>query len=348
MSSFEQLMSRPHLDGAKEQHYVPRFYLAGFAENNLLSRLDRRNGKLTSRTPEHTARIKNLYTFEDHQERRRYDIEVMFSHYESKAAPIILKMCAREAITRDEREQLTAFITLAALRTPAAIEEAKFVHAGFVKARARLELSDERRVLHWLREMRGQEANDGELQKEAASVAKMVRDDTYTVEVDTGFALGKSLGNFNVIANSIFPRDWMVLYAPEDSQGFLTTDHPVVLTTRSSALRQEPLGYASAHAQVLFPLAHNCALVISGDQGRSCRTDIKPEALLRFNRTMAAHCYRYLFGRKRDHLHTIADYIQLTRKLWKSSYSVGIGKRLNSNSWNIFVLRNGEFPINIV
>ena len=122
MSSFEKLMSRPHLEGAKEQHYVPRFYLAGFAANNLLSRLDRRTGKLTSRTPEHTARIPNLYTFEDKQERRRYDIEVMFGHYESEATPIIRKMAARQRITYHDREVLTAFVALAALRTPAAIE----------------------------------------------------------------------------------------------------------------------------------------------------------------------------------------------------------------------------------
>jgi hypothetical protein len=207
MDNFEQLMSKPHLVGAKEQHYVPRFYLAGFAKDNLLSRLDRRNGKITSRTPEHTARIPNLYTFEDHQERRRYDIEVMFSHYEDKAAPIILKMAARERIDVDEREQLTAFIALAALRTPAAIEEAKVVHAGFVKAHARLHLSDERRALHWLHEMNGAGADENRLQEEAASVAQMVRDDSYTVEVDDVFALGKSLRNFGAIANSIFGRD---------------------------------------------------------------------------------------------------------------------------------------------
>lgn len=342
MSTFERLISRPHLTGAKKQHYVPRFYLAGFAEDNLLSRLDRRSGKITSRTPDHTARIPNLYTFEDHKERRRYDMEVLLAHFEDKAAPIILKMAARERITVDEREQLTAFIAFSALRTPAAIEEAKVVHAGFVKARARLLLSDERKVLHLLHELNGPGADAAKLQKEAASVAQMVRDGAYTVEVDGGVALGKSLRNFDAIAKSIFSRDWMVFHATEGSEGFLTTDQPVVLATTSSADRRAPLGYGSAHAQVLFPLTHSCALVISGNQGCAGHADITPEWLSRFNSTMAAHCYRYLFGRSRQHLQAVAERIQLARKPWKPSHSVGIGRQPGSRSLDVFVLRTGE------
>ncbi|WP_294767731.1 DUF4238 domain-containing protein [uncultured Rhodoferax sp.] len=337
-------MAKPHLSGAKEQHYVPRFYLAGFAENNSLSCLDRRSGKLASRTPEHTARIPNLYTFQDNQDRRRYDIEAMFGHYENIAGHIILKLAARQSIDLNEREQMTAFIAFAALRTPAAIEEAKVVHAGFTRARAQTELSDEERALSWLRKMHGPDADETSLREEAASVSEMVRDGSYTLEVDNEFAVGKSLRNFEAVATSIFARDWMVLYAPEASEGFLTTDHPVVLTTRSSALRREPLGYGSPHAQVLFPLAHNCALVISGDLGRFGRTDIKLEDLSRFNRTMATYCHRYLFGRSGSHLQSIADSIQLTQKRWKSNYSVGMRQGDGRRYTDVFVMRNGEPP----
>ena len=52
---FEKLMSQPHLNGAKQQHYVPRFYLAGFARQNQLAVFDRRTGATRMQTPEHTA-----------------------------------------------------------------------------------------------------------------------------------------------------------------------------------------------------------------------------------------------------------------------------------------------------
>lgn len=345
MDDFDDLLFTPRLDGAKKQHYVPRFYLAGFTQNNLVARLDRRNGKVTSPTPEGTGYILNFYTFEDQQDRRRYDIEAIFGLYETKAAPIILKMASGESIRLNEREDLAAFIALAALRTPAAVDEAKAVHAGFVKARAQAHLSDERRAFEWLRKTHGELADESQLRKDAAGLSKMVRDDSYDVEVDHFFALGKSLRNFETIAMALYKRDWVIVHAPQDSEGFLTSDHPVVLTTLSSALRKVPLGYDSDHAQILFPLTHRAALVMSGDRMRYGRADIKSGALPRFNRTVASYCQRYLFGKSGAYLKEVADEIGLIRQPWTPSYSVHTKKSADGSFMDVFVLRTGESPL---
>jgi len=343
MDPFEKLMSQPHLDGAKQQHYVPRFYLAGFARKNQLAVFDRRTGTIKTRTPEHTARIPNLYTFEDKQDRRRFDFERMFGYYEDKVAPIIARVAAHERIDGDEHEFLTAYLALAALRTPSAISEAKAVHAGFTKARSLLTFSTEEGALRVLRDMEGPNANEEALRGMAKRVARMVRDDAYTVEVDDGFALGESLKKFKVIADAMYPRDWMVLYTRSDSESFLSTDTPVVLTTTSSAMRNLPLGYGSAHAQILCPLAHNCAIVMSGDQGRTGRTDITSEALARFNRTIAGDCHRYVFGRDAELVKQVTDELQLASRKWSPKYRVGIGQRVpGSGVWDVFVKRTGE------
>ena len=125
------------------------------------------------------------------------------------------------------------------------------MHAGFTKARSLFTFSTERGALRVLREMEEPTADEEALRDMAKRVAKMVRDDAYTVEVDDGFALGESLKKFKVIADAMYPRDWMVLYTRSDSESFLTTDTPIVLTTTSSAMRHLPLGYGSAHAQIL-------------------------------------------------------------------------------------------------
>jgi hypothetical protein len=343
MDAFEKLMSQPHLDGAKQQHYVPRFYLAGFARKNQLAVFDRRTGAVKLRTPEHTARIPNLYTFDDKQDRRRYDIEKMFGYYEDKVAPIITRVAARERIGEEDREHLTAYLALAALRTPAAIIEAKAVHAGFTKARSLLMFSTEKGALRILKEMEGPDAREEELRGDAERIARMVRDDAYTVEVDGGFALGKSLQKFKVIAEAMHPRDWMVLYTRSDAESFLTTDMPVVLTITSSAMRHLPHGYGSAHAQILCPLTHNCAVVMSGDQGRNGRMEITAEALDRFNLTVAADSHRYVFGRDADLVKSVTDELQLASRKWTPKYRVGIGQRVpGSGVWDVFVKRTGE------
>lgn len=343
MDSFEKLMSQPHLDGAGNQHYVPRFYLAGFAHKNQLAVFDRKARTIKLRTPERTACMRHLYTFEDKQNRRRFDIENMFGHFEDKAAPIIARIAARERISGDQREYLTAYLALAALRTPAAISEAKAVHAGFIKARSLRMFSTEARVLPILREMEGPDANEETLRENAKRVVKMIRDDAYSVEVDDGFALGESLKKFEVIAHAMYPRDWMVLYTRSDSESFLTSDTPVVLTTTSSAMRHLPLGYGSAHAQILCPIAYNCAIVMSGDQGRTGRTDITSEALTRFNRTVAADSHRYVFGRDVELVKQVTEELQLASRKWRSKSRVGIGQRVpGSGVWDVFVKRTGE------
>jgi hypothetical protein len=343
MDTFAKLISQPHLDGAKQQHYVPRFYLAGFAHKNQVAVFDRRTGRIRQQTPEHTARIPHLYTFEDKRNCRRFDIEKMFGYYEDKVAPIIVRVAARERINEEEREFMTAYLALAALRTPSAISEAKAVYAGFTKAHALLTLSTEESALRVLRNMEAPDADQAALREMATRVVKMVRNDEYTVEVDDGFALGESLKKFKVIAEAVHLRDWMALYTHSDSESFLTTDTPVVLTTRSSAMRHLPLGYGSKHAQILCPLTHNCAIVLSGDQGRTGRTDITSEALERFNSTVADNCQRYVFGRDADLVKQITDKLKLATRKWRPKYRVGVGQRIpGSGVWDVFVKRSGE------
>ena len=86
MDSFEKLISQPHVEGGRRLHYVPSFYLAGFAHKNHLAVFDRKAGTVKLQTPEHTARIRQLYTFEDKQGRRRFDLEKMFSYHDDRAA----------------------------------------------------------------------------------------------------------------------------------------------------------------------------------------------------------------------------------------------------------------------
>lgn len=342
MDKSDDWIFTPQLAKTKKQHYVPRFYLEGFTDGTQVALFNRDTGKAKRQTPEHTAYVPNLYTFEDNEGRRRYDFEVLFNRYETKAAPIILKLAAQGRINRAEREDLAAFITFAALRTPTAIEEARAVYRALYKANTRQRLSDNTQVLTYLRNHNCDGMDEATMQAEAARIGQMLRDGNYDVEVSREFALGKSLRNFKTVATALLNRDWVVVTAPEDSPGFLTTDHPVVLTTRSSALRTAPLGYASPHAQVLFPLTHRAALIMSGDQARMGKADISAEKLLRFNQTMAVNCQRYLFGRDPDHLQSVANEVSITGKPWQSKYTVSTQPSADARSSDVFVLRTGD------
>lgn len=184
MDKFEKLISKPHLEGPKQQHYVPRFYLEGFTSDDALSVFDRTKGEIRERQlPKNVAKVGHLYTFQDKEDRKRFDLEKLFDLIEGEAAPILRSLANGDRISSAQRETFALFLGLAAVRTPAAIEEAGSVYAGFVKTRSRLILADECRALKILRKMNGAGADEVLLREQARDVSKMARDESHDLEV---------------------------------------------------------------------------------------------------------------------------------------------------------------------
>lgn len=326
-SDFERLMSKPHLQGPKRQHYVLRFYLDGFAREGFVSVFDRKTGGIARQTPENTGVIGHLYTFEDHQNRRRFDMERMFSVIEGRAAPIIRKLVAGERLQFEDFDNFTTFVALAAVRTPAAIAEMQTVEEGIMKARMLAEFGDEAAALRYLRAKEAPAIDEAKLKRMAENLTRMVREDRYRIHVDSSNAFARVVRNFHAIARELWERDWLVVRPASEGDKFLTSDSPVVLTTTSSQARGLPLGYGSPHGQVLFPLADRCALVISGHRKRFGRASLPPDMVRRFNLTVAADCHRYCFAADPALLESIEAELGLTKQEWKSRLDVGTVRR---------------------
>ena len=86
---------------------------------------DRENGETRRQGTVNTGVISHLYTIEDHDGRRRFELELGLAEGEGVADVIITKILNKEAITQDERISLAMFIGTMASRTPAAIETVK-------------------------------------------------------------------------------------------------------------------------------------------------------------------------------------------------------------------------------
>lgn len=332
MDKFEKLTSKQHLEGPKQQHYVPKFYLKGFTSNEVLCVFDRVKGEIRHRqSPQAVATVRHLYTFEDKQDRKRFDLEVLFGLVEDAAAPILNSLAQGARISQEERESFALFLGLAAVRTPAAIAEAKAAYAGMVKLQAGQMFIDENRVLELLKKMNGSTVDETLLRDQAREVAEMARSDSYDIEVDQQFALYRSLNVWHIVAEELFKRDWMILHVPSDEHSFLTSDSPIVVQSISSSLRHEPIGYGSRHAQILFPLTSKCALVASGSLERTGRSVITIESLQRFNRTIAQDCHRYVMGSDADLVQRITAELGLSKTKWEPKSSVEVGYRTEAD-----------------
>ncbi|MNH81144.1 hypothetical protein D3C73_335050 [compost metagenome] len=323
MDKFEKFASKPHLKGPKQQHYVPRFYLEGFTSDQALSVFDRVKGEIRHRQkPQNLATVGHLYTFEDNQDRKRFDFEALFCLVEDAAAPILNSLVQGESLSPKDRESFALFLGLAAVRTPAAIADAKAAHAGLVKAQTLHRYGNENEVFEILKKKVGSGEDEASLRDQARKVAEMVRSDSYDVEVNSQFALHRSLNVWHIVAEELFKRDWRILHVPGDELSFLTSDSPIVVQSRSSSLRHEPIGYGSPHAQILFPLTSKCALVASGSLGRTGRSIITVEDLHRFNLTIAQDCHRYVMAGDADLVERITSELNLAGTSWEPKSSV--------------------------
>jgi hypothetical protein len=347
MDKFEKLISKPHLEGPKQQHYVPRFYLEGFTSDDALSVFDRTKGEIRERQlPNNVAKVGHLYTFQDKEDRKRFDLEKLFDLIEGEAAPILKSLANGDRISSAQRETFALFLGLAAVRTPAAIEEAGSVYAGFVKMRSRLILADECRALKILRKMNGAGADEVLLREQARDVSKMARDESHDldVKVNPQSALLRSLETWHIVAEQFVERDWMVLHAAGNDQSFLTSDSPIVLLSTSTATRALPIGYGSPHAQILFPLTSTCALVAEGSLGRIGRSDIEADALRRYNMTVAQDCHRFVMGGDSDLVESITTELGLARTKWQPKSSVEVWSQKEADgsvSTGAYVKRKG-------
>jgi len=113
------------MDPSKAHHYVPQFYLKGFADPTRSAQSGKvllwvyEKGKIPRlSTPRQEAHENNFYTFED-DSGQRFSIEPYFARLESEVAPVLRKADDLDYFFSDEEKSLMAyFIALLFLRGP--------------------------------------------------------------------------------------------------------------------------------------------------------------------------------------------------------------------------------------
>lgn len=329
MDPFERLASKPHLDGPKRHHYVPKFYLEGFAESGLLAVYDRKDGLIRPQSPVNTGVKGHFYTFFDEEDRKRFDLEKLFSIIEGRAAPALAALDSRRPITFEDREQLAILIAMSAVRTPAALAEARHVREQVTRLEFKLRVPDKRAALRLARQLRGKESDEPALHRLAEQAFEMISQDGYRVNVPPEMARQMSLKRWEPIAQELLGRDWVVLHAPEGRAEYLTSDSPVVLEPKTNAADELPVGYGSPHAHVLFPLTRRTALVLTGDGSHLMHLDTRPEQVASYNAAVAADCFRYVIGSTEEIVRAVVDPLKLTGTSWAPKIEVGIGDKPN-------------------
>lgn len=315
----------PLLAGPKRQHFLPRFYLDGFARDGMVAVFDREKKEIRQQQPVNTAVIGHFYTMEDAEGRRRFEIEALLADYEGKAKLVIDKLVASAPeLTADERSDMSIFVALAATRTPEMVNSLQVLNGDLVKRVARILFADSSNVFMRLRADESYAADsDDELRKQAEGMVRLAQEDRLSVQTSEKWAVKLAIETALGFAPYLAARHWRILHRENEKLSFITTDSPVYLSTVAPrAPSIYGVGFGSPDAFVSFPLHQSCTLEMFGDGGLLEHTTVDKNHLRRINLHFARKCQRFVIGRDYSLVNSLANALGLANKKWQPNFRI--------------------------
>jgi hypothetical protein len=307
----------PLLTGPKRQHFLPRFYLDGFAKEGLVSVFDREKNEIRRQQPKDTTVIGHFYTMEDDLGRKRYELEAMLSVCEGKAASVIRKLAAKQEIDAEERTDFAIFIALGAMRTPDMVDSLKHMNSDLIATIAKRMYADVDTVAAQLATDENTGKSPDELRADAQLMVDLAQNDGWTVETNEKWAVATAIKMSLNVAPILAGRDWLVVHSDSEKKSFITTDAPVLLTT--VAPRENNfwgIGFANSDAMVIFPLTSSCILIVHGNSGDFKHTVCDRNYVRKVNIGLAEHCQRFVIGRDPSLVASLSRHLGLAKTKW--------------------------------
>jgi hypothetical protein len=246
-------------------HYLPRFYLRGFADPTLLKREAKsaiwvyEKGEPTRRgSPDNEARERDFYAFEE-EGMRNTQVEEWFARMESEVAPILERLQRREhVLTPDEKEWLAIFAGTMYMRTPAGRKwhdnRVAPATTQYIEMAAR---NPEQFVVLFQTE---NATSQPEVDLED------IRKDILNRRLDAiasrpGLNLTAMVEVGRMIAEVLVQFDWQVVHS-DGSQFFITSDSPVLPELRDDAkgITYFWMGVERPGVNVWFPISRTVCL----------------------------------------------------------------------------------------
>jgi hypothetical protein len=208
------------------QHYIPKFYLKGFAdEDGKIHLFDRARKSFRATSPDDLSVIKDYYTVLANGV-KRYDVEKKLSDIESAAKPVLDKLVQCTPLTTEELNHLHYFLAVQSLRGPGFRDAAEQMESHLIKRVADEIFANPARAEASMRQA-GQDVGDAWTPERMAAMYKKYRD-RLTVEVDPHRSLDLMINTADHLFNALRRLSKLVVVkAPKDVL-YITTDIPIM------------------------------------------------------------------------------------------------------------------------
>jgi hypothetical protein len=287
---------------SRANHYVPQFYLTGFAElpasqppkKPVLWVYERGRPHRLS-TPKHEAYEKDLYTFED-VSGEMSSIEGIIARIESRAAPVFRHLEDPDYIFPDsERYDMAVFMSLLFVRGPTGLEFISRSLGMFMKDRAQQLARDDARFRAdyetWRKHSGGPSAEE---------VRQYVLEGNYEIlQKSAGLNLRGMVEAWDHLSPILFKMQWQILHS-EGGQFFFTNDNPIfTLLPSDRGTAKFGVGFCTPMVEVYLPVNRTVCLRLSETATESSAA-ISNLQVRQINRAIAICARRFLYAPERS------------------------------------------------
>lgn len=221
----------------KRQHYIPRFYLSGFASvlrKGQLCVYEKGSQNCFFASPENVAHEKYFYAYEDDDGTRDTQVveKWLANTIENPANPIINKIRLRQSISPEEKLTLSVYMNVMLKRTPAHRQKAKALLPSV--------------ALNLMEQIKRGEGPELPTDAHRDIALKMM--ERYAEEKPDRFTLPDVSEK---IVEVIYNLTWKFFTSPGLS-GFLTCDNPIFF--------HESIGIGDEKSEIVFPISSTVTL----------------------------------------------------------------------------------------
>ncbi|EKD99434.1 MAG: hypothetical protein ACD_22C00256G0007 [uncultured bacterium] len=250
----------------KKQHYIPRFYLRKFSQNDeTLNVYDRKKGKngefRKDQSINEIGHENNFYTYTDIGGERK-NLEDVFGQFESSAGKILNKIENKEILTPEDKEYFSVFLSLLYLRTPTS---KKYMNKGteqLYKETMRMELATtpKEKFREFYEKKFGKGISDEKLE-DLIDFGVNEKRSEIKVDIPNSYWIKQMLQLSMDITPVFNMLNWRVFFS-EQKHAFIASDNPFLLITTEKPDPFWGVGLLTQGALKVVPLTSNICLIM--------------------------------------------------------------------------------------
>lgn len=280
-----------------DQHYVPKFYLKGFAnDREKLWVYDFHKSTIWEQRPKTLAVIPRFYTETDESGNPSVGFDSFLSYLEGMTKPIIDKLTSGQSLSDKEAGTFSYFLAYMLVRVPSwktkiEREFVQLVTSEREKLFGTLEATEETIRKYTIRENK-------QPQHDAKELHNIYTKGDWKIEISNNFLVKMMAEIGKDLVQPIYDLEWKVLHAPLKG-AFITSDNPMsILSPFDFDNDGKPVGgILEDKVYKIFPLNKRVCLHIGFKQDRSFEhVRIHRKAIRWLNLTIVCNCQRFLYS----------------------------------------------------